>query len=452
MKIAIIGGGLTGLALADRLLGPGRTITVFERESKVGGLATWHHYGDFVWDRFYHVILPSDRHLIGFLHRLGLGEKLRWTRTFTGFYVDRSFHSMSSGMDFLRFRPISMVGKLRLAFTILYCSRLANWQRLESVAVGDWLHRLSGTATYEKIWRPLLLAKLGENYRRVSAVFIWSYIKRMFSARDPSTQKEHLGYVSGGYKAVFSRIEERLRQAGGTIHTGVAVRQIAASTCSGVTVRYNETVERFDKVVFTGPVSALRAVVSSDLCRIVHPQGADVEYLGVICAVLVTRKPLLPYYVLNIADERVPFTGVIGMSNLVSIRETAGLHITYLPKYVHSEDPMLRESDESLEKRFLSGVSVMFPDFDVTTIVSVHINRASKVQPLQVIGYSQLVPTAITAHPDFFVLNTSQFAANTLNNNDVIRSVEQFIELYGGSFEFRGIHASFANHEVEGIH
>jgi hypothetical protein len=58
----------------------------------------------------------------------------------------------------------------------------------------------------------------------------------------------------------------------------------------------------------------------------------------------------------------------------------------------------------------------------------VHINRAVKVQPLQVLNYSQLVPQVRTRHQDFFVLNTSQFVNNTLNNNEVIRSVDEFLE------------------------
>jgi hypothetical protein len=33
---------------------------------------------------------------------------------------------------------------------------------------------------------------------------------------------------------------------------------------------------------------------------------------------LLTRRPFCPYYVLNIADERVPFTGIIGMSSLAT--------------------------------------------------------------------------------------------------------------------------------------
>ena len=109
-------------------------------------------------------------------------------------------------------------------------------------------------------------------------------------------------------------------------------------------------------------------------------------------------------------------------------------------------------SDDSLKQQFLNGLLVLSPDLDVTTIVSIHINRAFKVQPLQVVGYSELVPTTVTPHPDFFVLNTSQFAANTLNNNDVIRSVDQFADLYEGCFACSNEPASAAIPQVQGVH
>jgi len=143
----------------------------------------------------------------------------------------------------------------------------------------------------------------------------------------------------------------------------------------------------------------------------------------------------VPYYVVNIADPQIPFTGIIGMSNLVSSSETAGLHLTYLPKYVHSEDPLLRAPDDELRALFETGLSRMFPHLRNNQIVSLHINRAVKVQPLQVVSYSRLVPSVTTSHPDFFVLNTSQFAANTLNNNDVIRGVDDFVAAHRESFD-----------------
>ncbi len=44
----------------------------------------------------------------------------------------------------------------------------------------EWLRRWSGNSTYEKIWLPLLKAKLGDAYQRASASFIWAYIDRMY--------------------------------------------------------------------------------------------------------------------------------------------------------------------------------------------------------------------------------------------------------------------------------
>ena len=149
---------------------------------------------------------------------------------------------------------------------------------------------------------------------------------------------------------------------------------------------------------------------------------------------LPTRRPFCPYYVLNIADERIPFTGVIGMSSLVDTAETAGLHLTYLPKYLLSDDAALRRPDEDVKAEFMAGFRRMFPDLPDSDIAGVHLNRAVKVQPLQVLGYSGLVQPPRTLNSDFYVVNTAQFASNTLNNNEVIRSVNAFLEQFEPEF------------------
>jgi hypothetical protein len=77
----------------------------------------------------------------------------------------------------------------------------------------------------------------------------------------------------------------------------------------------------------------------------------------------------------------------------------------------------------------------MFPNLKAEEIEGVHINRAVKVQPLQVLNYSNLVPQVATKHEDFFVLNTSQFVHGTLNNNEVIRAVDEFLQTYSPRLE-----------------
>jgi protoporphyrinogen oxidase len=427
MNIAVIGGGMMGMTTAYRLSQQGHQVTVFESSDQLGGLTTHHDYGSFVWDRFYHVILPSDQALIELIREIGLGDRLHWQKTLTGFYVDRQFYSISNSIEFLRFPPLNLIDKIRLAFTLLYGSRVKNWKQLEQIRAEDWLKRLSGKGTYEKMWKPLLRAKLGENYQRVSAVFIWAYITRLFSARDSSLKKEELGYVEGGYKTVFDRLALLIQSNGGAIHTDVAVESIGTRPGGGLWVEHSGSKDHFDKVFFTGPVNILQHIAAKDLVSVMG-DGSSIEYMGVLCMVLLTRKPLVPYYVVNIADQQLPFTGIIGMSNLVNLQETNGLHMTFLPKYVLSDDPLMRRSDAEIEKLFFDGLRIMFPDLKADDIVAAPINRAFKVQPLQVLNYSHLVPHTTAKNNDFFILNTAQLVQDNPNNNAVVRHVDRFLK------------------------
>ncbi|MEM8815856.1 MAG: FAD-dependent oxidoreductase, partial [Pseudomonadota bacterium] len=335
----------------------------------------------------------------------------------------------------LRFKPLSLWSKARLAFTILYCSRVSNWQRLESITVEDWLIKLSGRSTYEKLWRPLLLAKLGENYKRVSAVFIWTYIKRMFSARDSSASREQMGHVEGGYKTVFMKLIEEIQGSGGQLMLDTSVHAVspAGSGEEGIRLETSAGDLDFDKVVFTGPANVLEKVADPSLVS-VENSGSNVEYLGVQCMALITRRPLTPFYVLNVADERIPFTGVIGMSSIVDTAETGGQYLTYLPRYMLSTDALMRQPEEEIQAEFLAGLRLIYPDLSDSDIVSSRVYRAFKVQPLQVLGFSSLIPSTDTNHDSFFVLNTAQFVKNTLNNNEVVRAVDSFLEQHKDVF------------------
>src|SRR5262249_30573498 len=98
MRVGIVGGGMLGLALAYRLARLGLKVSLFEA-GELGGLAVPHDYGPFVWDRFYHCILPQDRHLLALIEDIGLAAELRWTRTGTGYFQDGRFYDMSSNAD-----------------------------------------------------------------------------------------------------------------------------------------------------------------------------------------------------------------------------------------------------------------------------------------------------------------------------------------------------------------
>ena len=153
---------MLGLATAWRLAQRGEKVTVLEAASELGGLTSAWTLGDTSWDRFYHVTLLSDTRLRALLEEIGLEKEIRWVQTRTGFFSSGKLYSLSSSFDFLKFPPLSLWQKFRLGSTIFYASKLRDWKALERVPVDKWLRKLSGKSTFEKIWLPLLKAKLGE--------------------------------------------------------------------------------------------------------------------------------------------------------------------------------------------------------------------------------------------------------------------------------------------------
>src|SRR5437667_8654146 len=218
------------MTLAHRLAQHGQDVTLFEAAQALGGLASAWSLGDVVWDRHYHVTLLSDTYLRALLSELDLEREIHWVQTKPGVYTDWKLFSMSNTLEFLRFPPLGLWDKLRLGFTIFYASRIRDWESLEQIKVEDWLRQWSGDRTTERIWLPLLRAKLSENYKKASAAFIWAIIARMYAARRSGMKKEMFGYVSGGYARILDSLARELEQGGVTIRLNHRAKRVETSS------------------------------------------------------------------------------------------------------------------------------------------------------------------------------------------------------------------------------
>src|SRR5262249_18749599 len=153
-----------------------------------------------------------------------------------------------------------------------------------------------------------------------------------------------------------------------------------------------------------------------------------VKYLGMVCVVLLLRRKMTPYYVTNLTDNDVPFTGVIEMTNLISTEETKGRHLVYLPKYTAPGDPLFEASDEQVWELFGKSFRRMFPDLKEEEIEKRLVFREKLVQPLPVLHYSDQVPSLATNLSGVFVANTTQIINSTLNNNEMVKIARNAVE------------------------
>ncbi len=458
-KIAIIGSGFLGLTLALRLNESGNDVTVFESGPEIGGLAGAWQIGDITWDKHYHVTLFSDAHTRHLVEEIGLGDEFNWVETKTGFFTDGKLVSMSNTLEFLKFPPLDLMSKIRLGATIFYASRVKNWKALEKITVRDWLVKLSGRKTFEKIWKPLLKAKLGEAYKETSAAFIWATIQRMYAARNSGLKKEMFGYVRGGYSSVLKRFGGVLEDKGVEIRVDSRVEKIEKSSDGKIRIFTGEQTEstetkeketenqvaaapkqnleppdsgirstfnQFDRVILTCPAG----IATKILPQLSEPEKEKLEsikYQGIVCASVLTRKSLSQFYVTNVTDET-PFTGIIEMSALVDKSELGGNALIYLPKYVAPDDELFERPDGEIEETFLTALEKMYPNFDRGDVIEFKVSRVRQVFPLPLLDYSATVPDVKTSLENVFIVNSAQITNGTLNVNETVQLAETFFE------------------------
>lgn len=420
--IAIVGSGFLGLTLALRFADSGHNVTVFESENEIGGLAGVWQIGDVTWDKHYHVTLFSDSYTRKIVEEIGLESEFEWVETKTGFYTNGQLVSMSNSLEFLKFPPLDLISKFRLGGTIFYASRVKDWRALEKVSVVDWLTKLSGKKTFEKMWKPLLKAKLGEAYKETSAAFIWATIQRMYAARNSGLKKEMFGYVRGGYSTVLKRLAEVLEEKGVQIRLNSRVEGITPMEDRKWKVGNEET---FDRVILTCP-SNVAAKILPQLNETEKQKLENIKYQGIVCASVLTKKSLSEFYVTNITDET-PFTGIIEMSALVNKKEFSGNALIYLPKYVSPNDELFEKPDAEIETSFLNELERMYPHFDKKDVLEFKISRVRQVFPLPTLEYSENVPSVKTSLENVFVINSAQITNGTLNVNETIQLAEKFI-------------------------
>jgi protoporphyrinogen oxidase len=333
---------------------------------------------------------------------------------------------MSNAIEFVRFPPLNLLDKFRLAATIYYASRIRDWRKLESITVADWLRRWSGTKVFSEIWLPLLRSKLGKRYEVTSAAFIWATIARMYAARRTGLKKEMFGYVAGGYQRILERFEAYLSAAGVRLRLAADVREVRSAGGKLTVALGDGSRQAFDNVVVTAPCP-VAARLCPELTEAERTRLDRILYHGIICASLLLRKPLGGYYVTNITDSSIPFTAVIEMGALVDRKHFDGNYLVYLPKYVEPEHPDFALSDKEIEERFLNALFGMYPELRPEDVLCFKVSRVRNVFAVPTLNYSRSVPEISTSVPGLFLVNSSQIINGTLNVNETVQLADRAV-------------------------
>ena len=401
LRIAVLGGGIGGLASAHFLAKAGHRPVVFESSAQLGGLGTYFEHHGVTLDRYYHVILDSDAELIGLIGELGLADELHWSETGMGFLVDGRLYGFNSPLDLLRFGALGLLDRLRTGLGALYITKLKRrGVDLDDVRAVDWLRRLFGPRVFERIWDPLLRAKFGDRRDGLPAYWVWNTLNR-----EKDGGQEVKGYLRCGYRGLADALQDALIARGAEVRVRCPVNAIAESA-DGVRVTTGGGTERFDAVVSTLPLPLLARVAQGALGMAVPLP--DLDYQGVVNALVVSRTRLERFYWTAVVDSRFPFQGVVETTHVIKPEWTGGRHLCYLMNYCDAGSELYNRSDDVIAGQATAGLATLYPRFRRDDVEAVYVFRAPHVEPAWTLGYLRRRPAARVGASRLYLCTTAQ--------------------------------------------
>lgn len=426
-RIAIVGGGIMGVTLAYKLSQRGLNVTVFERGDNLGGLAGFMPYDGIRIDRFYHTILSSDMTMQTLIEESGVRDRLHFTATKQGFYDNGQHFPFNTPVDFMLFPPLNLFQRMRLALQVVTAQFESDWRKMDTIPVEDWLVRVSGRGVWNKVWKPLLRAKFDSTFTDVPATYIWSRLKRMMGTRQGATSKEMMSYLENGYYTLIEALAAKAEAQGAAIHLNTAIEEIVIENGRATGIRTAAGVQPFDAIISTLQSPILGALVPQAPADF-RQQLLNQEYLGVLCPLLILDRSIMPYYVINITDETIPFTAVVDTTNLIDPRHVNGHHLVYLPKYLAPGSELAQWPDEKVKAEWLKHLKRMFPAFDESWITDFFVHRARYVEPIRPMGTLDQIPDIQTPVERLYMGNTVMIYPDLGNGEAVTRFTFKMIE------------------------
>ncbi len=430
-KVAVIGGGLTGLVAAYRLLQRGRQVVIYEKNSQVGGLAAGFTIEGASLEMTYHHIFKTDTDIIALARELGLEDKLVWLASSLAIYRDDTLYPFMTPQDLLRFRPLRLVNRIRAGVVALYLQKTKNWKKFETITAYQWMVKYAGKQVTEVIWEPLLRGKFDAYYDKVSMAWLWARIHIRANSRQKGDAKEYLGYFKGGFAVLIARLVEEIQRMGGEIRVHSVINEIQGTKLRLQTKPGKYEMRQYDAILATTPSSVFAELIKSNpgVTGEYVQDLRSIEYLGAICAVFSSDQKISEYYWHNVNDIDAPFLIFVNHTNLVECAHYNGKYVYYIGTYNPHDHAYFSLSEEALYKKCFSYLKTMFPDFDPSRIREKHLFKLRNAQHIVDIGYASRIPTYRTPVTGVFLANFSQIYPEDRGTNYAVREGEKVAKM-----------------------
>jgi len=423
-RFAIIGAGPMGLMAAVKLLDQGHSVTIYERDDRIGGMSANFDFDGLSIERYYHFICKTDYPLFALLERYGLSKALRWTDTKMGYFYKGKLYKWGNPFALLAFPHLGPISKFRYALHVMYTKGIKDWTALDKEEAGAWIRRWVGQKAYDVMWKDAFRLKFFEFKDNLSASWIGTRIKRVALSRR-NLMNESMGYLEGGSMTLLERMVQDIQARGGRIELSQGIDEVVSENGKVTGVSVGGEFTAYDGVISTAPIQYVPALVPG-LPEDFRAKVAAVQNIPVACVILKLKHAVSENFWMNISDPGIEIPGVIEYSNL-NPGHDPGQKILYAPYYMPKTHPKWQQSNAELIEEVLGYLARINPAFKRDWVLASHCHRYEFAQTICPPGFQDMLPLMRTPVQGFFMADTAYYYPEDRSINESINTAEALV-------------------------
>lgn len=402
-RIAVLGAGPMGLAVAYQLARDGHHPVLFEADDRVGGMTAIFDFNGLDIERYYHFHCISDHAFLQILDELGIADKMHWVETKMGYFYQGELHPWGNPVALLKFPGLSLIAKFRYGLHAFLSTKRNDWHPLDTLEATSWIKRWVGAEAFEVLWRKLFDYKFYDYAYGLSAAWIWSRIRRIGRSRY-NLFREKLGYLEGGSNILLQALKADIEKHGGEIRLSSPVSRVVMEDGAVKGIQQGDQFHPFDKVISTVPLPYVSRLMP-DLPPAILQTFQGLKNIAVVCVIAKLKKAVTENFWLNTNDPEMDIPGLVEYTNLRPLKN----HIVYVPFYMPGEHPKFQESDSVfLDKvrRYLRKINPSLTDDD---FIALRASRYRYAQPICEPGHLDRLPPVALPVKGLWLADTSYY-------------------------------------------
>ncbi|MEM4254048.1 MAG: FAD-dependent oxidoreductase [Candidatus Woesearchaeota archaeon] len=356
MRAIILGGGLSGLVAADKLLDSGKAeVTILEKTPYLGGLARSVEIDGEQIPIFNHHIVRTNKKTLEYLKRYDLLGNNTWKRINLAIAWKNRIYNINKPWKYLFFKYLNLIEKIRFGLFGLYVAYFFNPDKLpDDLDAETWLNKACGKAVTQKMHYQLYARnKFNIPLSQISA--------KQFANRMKEREfNDKFTYPTRGIQGLIDGLEKDVVSKGGKIFRKAETTSIdVQKKVITYKVGGKENTEVYDVLINTIPVAEFLKIAKG-LPKEYANNIKKVRYTPVVGLVFGTKDYLdKENYWINFFGERVHV--LYQHSLLINKYSTK---VSWVDRYGGSAED-LPKSDEEIKELYLADLKKYFPKMDV---------------------------------------------------------------------------------------